>query len=146
MILGQDPYFRKGQAHGLAFSVRKGVTVPPSLNRIYNVPPSLSFLHVLTLCKGITRRSRYQGIQKAQAWLPPRMGFARSSHAQCLVKTSTLPLLNFLLMPKIRLTVREGKPNSHEKCGWQTFTDAIIKYTILTPLSIYILKLKLFVL
>ena len=39
MILGQDPYFRKGQAHGLAFSVRKGVTVPPSLNRIYNVPP-----------------------------------------------------------------------------------------------------------
>lgn len=49
VIIGQDPYFnagvyissflfkhiKKGQAHGLCFSVREGVTVPPSLNRIY---------------------------------------------------------------------------------------------------------------
>lgn len=37
VILGQDPYFNPGQAHGLCFSVRKGVPVPPSLNRIYKV-------------------------------------------------------------------------------------------------------------
>eukprot|EP00005_Dracoamoeba_jomungandri_P003356 CAMPEP_0174255352 /NCGR_PEP_ID=MMETSP0439-20130205/4695_1 /TAXON_ID=0 /ORGANISM="Stereomyxa ramosa, Strain Chinc5" /LENGTH=308 /DNA_ID=CAMNT_0015337497 /DNA_START=19 /DNA_END=942 /DNA_ORIENTATION=- len=35
VIIGQDPYFRKGQAHGLCFSVKKGVKVPASLNRIY---------------------------------------------------------------------------------------------------------------
>eukprot|EP00457_Paulinella_chromatophora_P012050 gb/GEZN01012228.1/.p1 GENE.gb/GEZN01012228.1/~~gb/GEZN01012228.1/.p1 ORF type:complete len:296 (+),score=58.46 gb/GEZN01012228.1/:42-929(+) len=35
VILGQDPYFRAGQGHGLCFSVREGVKVPPSLNRIY---------------------------------------------------------------------------------------------------------------
>ena len=35
LILGQDPYHGKGQAHGLSFSVRKGVTVPPSLRNIY---------------------------------------------------------------------------------------------------------------
>jgi len=37
VILGQDPYFNANQAMGLCFSVRKGVKVPPSLNRIYKV-------------------------------------------------------------------------------------------------------------
>lgn len=35
LILGQDPYHGAGQAHGLAFSVRRGVRVPPSLRNIY---------------------------------------------------------------------------------------------------------------
>ena len=35
VILGQDPYHNEGQAHGLAFSVREGVAVPPSLVNIY---------------------------------------------------------------------------------------------------------------
>lgn len=35
VILGQDPYHGKNQAHGLAFSVQKGINVPPSLKNIY---------------------------------------------------------------------------------------------------------------
>lgn len=35
VILGQDPYHGPGQAHGLSFSVRPGVKVPPSLVNIY---------------------------------------------------------------------------------------------------------------
>ncbi len=35
IILGQDPYHGSGQAHGLSFSVQKGVAVPPSLKNIY---------------------------------------------------------------------------------------------------------------
>ncbi|MCI7480509.1 uracil-DNA glycosylase [[Pasteurella] aerogenes] len=35
VILGQDPYHRPNQAHGLAFSVRPGVQPPPSLVNIY---------------------------------------------------------------------------------------------------------------
>lgn len=35
VILGQDPYHNVNQAHGLAFSVREGVDVPPSLQNIY---------------------------------------------------------------------------------------------------------------
>lgn len=35
VILGQDPYHGDGQAHGLCFSVRAGVRVPPSLKNIY---------------------------------------------------------------------------------------------------------------
>lgn len=35
LILGQDPYHKRGQAHGLSFSVRPGVSVPPSLRNVY---------------------------------------------------------------------------------------------------------------
>ncbi len=35
VILGQDPYHGPGQAHGLCFSVQKGVTPPPSLMNIF---------------------------------------------------------------------------------------------------------------
>ena len=48
VILGQDPYHEPNQAHGLAFSVRKGVKLPPSLVNIYKerqsdlgIPPDL---------------------------------------------------------------------------------------------------------
>ena len=35
VILGQDPYHNDGQAHGLCFSVKRGVETPPSLVNIY---------------------------------------------------------------------------------------------------------------
>jgi len=52
VILGQDPYHGEGQAHGLCFSVRPGVRIPPSLVNIYKemeadlgiVPPRHGYL------------------------------------------------------------------------------------------------------
>lgn len=35
VIIGQDPYHGQGQAHGLCFSVKKGVMAPPSLKNIF---------------------------------------------------------------------------------------------------------------
>ncbi len=35
VIIGQDPYHEPGQAHGLCFSVKPGVPLPPSLKNIY---------------------------------------------------------------------------------------------------------------
>lgn len=35
VVLGQDPYYREGQAHGLSFSVKEGIRVPPSLRNIF---------------------------------------------------------------------------------------------------------------
>ncbi len=35
VILGQDPYHGEGQAHGLSFSVKDGIRIPPSLKNIY---------------------------------------------------------------------------------------------------------------
>ncbi len=47
VILGQDPYHGPDQAHGLCFSVRRGIAIPPSLGNIYRelesdlgVPPA----------------------------------------------------------------------------------------------------------
>jgi uracil-DNA glycosylase len=49
LILGQDPYHGPGQAHGLSFSVRAGVRMPPSLRNVFTelaedvgVPPPAS--------------------------------------------------------------------------------------------------------
>ncbi len=52
VIMGQDPYHGEGQAHGLSFSVKPGVKVPPSLKNIYKelvsdvdfIPPEHGFL------------------------------------------------------------------------------------------------------
>ena len=41
VILGQDPYHGAGQAHGLAFSVPKGIAIPPSLNNIFKACDTL---------------------------------------------------------------------------------------------------------
>ena len=54
LLLGQDPYHGAGQAHGLAFSVQKGVAKPPSLLNIFQelntdlgvVPPSHGCLRI----------------------------------------------------------------------------------------------------
>lgn len=35
IILGQDPYYKKGQAHGLSFSVHNNIKIPSSLNNVY---------------------------------------------------------------------------------------------------------------
>lgn len=35
VILGQDPYHQRGQAHGMCFSVNPGVRIPPSLNNMF---------------------------------------------------------------------------------------------------------------
>ena len=35
VVLGQDPYHGPGQAHGLCFSVRRGVRAPPSLLNMF---------------------------------------------------------------------------------------------------------------
>ena len=51
VILGQDPYHGPGQAHGLCFSVRQDVRVPPSLRNIYKeLAADVSFVPPLHGC------------------------------------------------------------------------------------------------
>ena len=91
VILGQDPYHGYGQAHGLCFSVQKGVKCPPSLVNIYK--ELKADLSIDTPNHGNLTKWAQQGVL----------------------------LLNTVL------TVREGQPNSHKDCGWQWFTDEVIK-------------------
>lgn len=91
VILGQDPYHRESQAHGLAFSVPNGVKIPPSLRNIFK--ELKSDLNYSISSNGNLESWAKQGV----------------------------------LMLNATLTVREKVAGSHQKLGWETFTDSVIK-------------------
>lgn len=82
VILGQDPYHGRGQAHGMCFSVRKGVVKPPSLVNIFQelkedagVPPpdhgcleSWASQGVLLLNTVLTVRGGSPNSHKGKGW------------------------------------------------------------------------------
>lgn len=60
VIIGQDPYHGKGQAHGLSFSVKPGVKIPPSLRNIYK--ELKSDLNIDPPCHGYLASWAEQGV------------------------------------------------------------------------------------
>ncbi|WP_269151575.1 uracil-DNA glycosylase [Sutcliffiella horikoshii] len=82
VILGQDPYHGKDQAHGMSFSVQKGMRVPPSLKNIYQelqddlgiAPVQHGFLMewakqgVLLLNTVLTVREKKPNSHKGKGW------------------------------------------------------------------------------
>lgn len=82
VILGQDPYIRPGQAHGLSFSVPDGVAFPPSLQNILkeverdvgvSIPPSGNLERwaqqgVLLLNTTLTVREGASGSHQGRGW------------------------------------------------------------------------------
>lgn len=82
VILGQDPYHGPGQSHGLAFSVRPGIKIPPSLKNIYKEleadlgiqPPNHGYLMdwaregVLLLNTVLTVRAGQAHSHRGQGW------------------------------------------------------------------------------
>lgn len=94
VIIGQDPYHNPDQAHGLAFSVPKGVVTPPSLRNIYKELESEY---------GVSYRDRTGDLT---AWAEQGV-----------------------LLLNDTLTVSGGVDTalSHQKRGWERFTDAAIR-------------------
>ena len=72
VILGQDPYHGDGQAHGLAFSVKKGVEIPPSLKNIYKELES--DLGIEPPCHGCLESWAKQGVFLLNTALTVRKG------------------------------------------------------------------------
>ena len=82
VLIGQDPYHGPHQAHGLSFSVQKGVKVPPSLRNIYKElqddlgiePPSHGYLKkwadegVLLLNTVLTVREKQPASHRGKGW------------------------------------------------------------------------------
>lgn len=92
VILGQDPYHGAHQAHGLSFSVQKGIAIPRSLINIY---------------------------KELQTDIP---GFTAPSHGNLEEWAQ-----QGVLLLNATLTVRASNPGSHQKRGWEEFTDHVIK-------------------
>ena len=91
VILGQDPYHGPGQAHGLCFSVRRGVEFPPSLINIFKEIES--DLGIPQPASGDLTRWAEQGV----------------------------------LLLNATLTVRAHLAGSHQKKGWEEFTDYVVR-------------------
>ena len=91
VILGQDPYPGPNQAHGLSFSVQKGIAIPRSLVNIY---------------------------KELSTDIP---GFKMPAHGN-LEEWAR----QGVLLLNATLTVRAGLPASHQKKGWEIFTDEVI--------------------
>ncbi|WP_026899318.1 uracil-DNA glycosylase [Daejeonella oryzae] len=91
VILGQDPYHGKNQAHGLSFSVMDGTAPPPSLKNIFK-----------------ELKNEYQDYRD------PKNGDLTPWADQGVL------LLNSVL------TVEASKAGSHQKRGWELFTDSVI--------------------
>ena len=91
VIIGQDPYHGDGQANGLCFSVREGISHPPSLKNIFKE---------IELDLGIP--------------YPKSGNLLRWANQGVLLLNATL-------------TVRAHEAGSHQKEGWEAFTDSVIK-------------------
>lgn len=76
VILGQDPYHGVGQAHGLCFSVKKGIEPPPSLKNIYEEMHSDLGLDIPT--HGELTAWAKQGVLMLNTVLTVRAGMANS--------------------------------------------------------------------
>ena len=107
VIIGQDPYHGKGQAHGLSFSVPDGVKPPPSLVNIF------------------------KEIESDLAVKPPKM--PTSGNLENWAKQGVL-LLNAILTVRANSLARHsyapafaGGPASHRALGWEKLTNAAIK-------------------
>lgn len=80
VILGQDPYHEPNQAHGLCFSVKDGVTLPPSLKNIYKEIKSDLDIDEPN-CGDLTKWAK-QGILLLNTTLTVREHLA-NSHSKC---------------------------------------------------------------
>ena len=91
VILGQDPYHGKGQAHGLCFSVPQGIPQPPSLVNIFKE-------------------------------LHSDLGIPHPAHGNLELWAD-----QGVLLINATLTVRDSQAGSHQKKGWETFTNRVIE-------------------
>lgn len=80
VIIGQDPYHEEGQAHGLCFSVQKGIKTPPSLVNIYKELNTDLGCYIPN--NGFLEKWAKQGVLLLNNVLTVRQGMA-NSHKSC---------------------------------------------------------------
>lgn len=103
VILGQDPYHGENQAHGLSFSVQKGIQIPPSLLNMYKELNSELGLYIPN--NGYLEKWARQGVLLLNASLTVRDGTANSHRGKGweLFTSRIIELLNERTEPVIFL-------------------------------------------
>lgn len=136
VILGQDPYHRRGQAHGLAFSVQKQVEIPPSLRNIYLAIKN-DYADFTIPSHGNLSYWAEQGVLLLNTVLTVREGLAGSHHGKgweqftdCVIKTISEKKENviFLLW---------GSPAKRKEALINSKKHHVLKSVHPSPLSAY---------
>ncbi len=135
VILGQDPYHEKGQAHGLAFSVNVGIPTPPSLVNMYKELNSDLGCHIPN--NGFLKKWAEQGVLLLNTVLTVEEGKANSHKKSGWTKftDSVISALNEREKPVIFLL---WGGNAKEKLKYITNPRHYVLSTVHpSPLSAY---------
>jgi uracil-DNA glycosylase len=135
VILGQDPYHHPGQAHGLAFSVQRGVKLPPSLRNVFQ--ELHDDLHIPLPIEGDLRGWAEQGVLLLNTVLTVRE-YEPLSHRNRGWEPFTDAVISKLNEREQPLVfVLWGKPASLKKTLIDQHRHAIIEAPHPSPLSAY---------
>lgn len=133
VIVGQDPYHGRGQGHGLAFSVRKGVRPPPSLKNIFK--EAINDVDIASPQHGNLESWARQGVLLLNTVLTVREGEA-NSHAGRGWEEFTDAVIDILNQRDDGLVfLLWGKPAAKKASGVDGTRHAIIKTSHPSPLG-----------
>lgn len=137
VIVGQDPYHGKGQAHGLSFSVEKGIKPPPSLKNIFK--ELHNDLNIAIPNHGSLVKWALQGVLLLNATLTVQESKPLSHHKKGWERFTDAVICSLVKRNEPIIFVLWGK-NGYEKCIH--VPELTTKHTILhaphpSPLSAY---------
>lgn len=135
VILGQDPYHGEGQAHGMCFSVRRGVELPPSLKNIYKELES--DLGIKPASHGCLENWAKEGVLLLNTVLTVRQGAAAShrGHGWEILTDRIIELLNEREKPMVFMLW--GRPAREKKALITNERHLVLECAHPSPLSAY---------
>lgn len=133
VIVGQDPYHGRGQGHGMAFSVRKGILPPPSLKNIFK--EAMDDVHIDPPQHGYLKHWSDQGVLLLNAVLTVRQGEA-NSHSKNGWEEFTDEIIDTLNNEKEGLVfLLWGNPAANKASGVDEERHTVIRTSHPSPLG-----------
>ncbi len=135
VIIGQDPYHEPGQAHGLCFSVKPGVDIPPSLENIYKELQSDCGCYIPN--NGYLVKWAEQGVLLLNTVLTVRAHRANSHHGQGWEEFTDAAIRALNEQDRPIVFILWGKPAQTKKSMLTNPNHLILEAPHPSPLSAY---------
>lgn len=135
VIIGQDPYHEPGQAHGLCFSVKPGVDIPPSLVNIYKELQDDLGCYIPN--NGYLVKWAKQGVLLLNTVLTVRAHRANSHHGQGWEEFTDAAIRALNTQDRPIVFILWGKPAQAKKSMLNNPSHLILEAPHPSPLSAY---------
>ncbi|MDE7269240.1 MAG: uracil-DNA glycosylase [Acetatifactor sp.] len=135
VIIGQDPYHEPGQAHGLCFSVKPGVEIPPSLVNIYKELQDDLGCYIPN--NGYLVKWAKQGVLMLNTVLTVRAHRANSHHGQGWEEFTDAAIRALNTQDRPIVFILWGKPAQSKKSMLNNPNHLILEAPHPSPLSAY---------